>query len=214
MAPRAPRRDGDPVERNRAHRALKATGVVASSVLPSALEKTPPLPRVVVKRLHPGYVHPVNRTEVIGLLRFLGPRCTYGLRSVELVSSPDVPTTARVLLGRLLVPGRIQLYAQPASPWVLPGSLHHAEAERLARAGALVQFADGGSQTVVSWPGRTLRDFMLLDVLLHELAHHAIQQDNWKWATRAARTSDHEALATRLAGRWRREYLEALPFGP
>ena len=60
----------------------------------------------------------------------------------------------------------------------------------------------------MSWPGETLKEFMLLDVLLHEIGHHVLQHYKGKQRVRIARTRDHEAFASAFAERCRRRYLE------
>ncbi len=57
----------------------------------------------------------------------------------------------------------------------------------------------GGAQTIVAWPGETLREFMRFDVLLHEIGHHIIQHEKGKRAARVLRTKDHEAWADAFA---------------
>jgi hypothetical protein len=98
------------------------------------------------------------------------------------------------------------LYDQPPSPWLLPGTLSAVELDRLRRAGAVVELVSETSQTIVSWQGETLRDFMLFDVLMHEIVHHLLQHDKGKRRERVARTRDHEAFADRFARRCRRLY--------
>src|SRR5262249_44645470 len=127
-----------------------------------------PLPRVYARRPRAGYAHPASKAEVIALLRFFGEPYTYGLRAVELVPGPPGGVAGRQPLGRLRVPGTVRLYDQPPSPWCLPGRLAPAEQARLCRAGAVVEESADGTLTVVSWPGTTLRDFVLFDVLMHE----------------------------------------------
>jgi hypothetical protein len=112
----------------------------------------------------------------------------------------------RLLLGTLLVPGRIVLYDQPPSPWLLPGRLSATEQERLSRAGAVIELAGAGSQTVIVWPGTTLRDFMLFDVLMHEVGHHIIQHYKGKRHVRVVRTKNHETFADHFAHRCRLRY--------
>jgi hypothetical protein len=165
-----------------------------------------PLPRLRVQRPRAGHAHPAARSEIIALLRCLGETCSYGLRAVELVRAPSVAPAGRLLLGHLRVPGRVRLYDQPLSPWCLPGQLAPAAAARLTRAGAIVELVAGGQQTRVAWPGDTLRDFMLFDVLLHEIGHHLLQQYTGKRRARIARTRDHEAFAEAFAQRARRQF--------
>ena len=122
-APDAPRGDRDPSIRNRIVRELKLAGVAPLPDGAGTIRGAPPLPRVIVKRPRPGYVHPAGRAAVAQLLRLLGPRCTYGLRTVELVQGGTASPDRALVLGRLLVPGRVQLFDQPVSPWVLHGVL-------------------------------------------------------------------------------------------
>jgi len=88
----------------------------------------------------------------------------------------------------------------------LTGRLPEREAERLRQGGAVI--AEGVLQTVVTWPGRTLREFMLFDVLMHEVGHHLVQQYKGKRLARVLRTGEHEALADRFARRCRSLYGE------
>jgi hypothetical protein len=173
----------------------------------SGQDKGPaPLPRVIVQRPRSGYSHPASRTEILRLLRFFGEECTYGLRTIELLQGGRASRGGSLLLGTLVVPGRIVLYDQPPSPWLLPGSLSAAEQRRLRRAGAKVEMVNEASQAIVSWPGDTLRDFMLFDVLMHEIGHHLLQHYKGKRRERVARTGDHEAFANRFAVRCRLLY--------
>jgi hypothetical protein len=64
--------------------------------------------------------------------------------------------------------------------------------------------ADLSEEGVVSWPGDTLRRFMLGHVLAHELGHHVLQHERRLRGERAARTRDHEARADLIAARFRR----------
>ena len=161
-----------------------------------------PGPRVQVGRPPTGFFHPATRAHVLDLLRRAGAECLYGLRAVRLSVAPRTDRT-ELRFGRLIVPGVVVLYAQPAPPWVLPGRLPEGEQERLESAGAGITQAGGGNQTVVAWPGDTLRRFMLLDVLLHELGHHVLQHERRAPAGRIVRTRDHEAFADQFARRWR-----------
>ena len=110
------------------------------------------------------------------------------------------------------MPGRVLLYAQPEPPWRLPELLPAAEQARLRAAGAVVVADEPGGCTTVVWPGNSLRDFVLFDVLVHELAHHALQQYTGKRTVRVVRTRDHEAFARALVDRYRAERA-ALPPG-
>lgn len=143
-----------------------------------------------------GRHHPASVADVRSALKLFGAEFYYGVGMVELRPAP--PEGRRLLLGRLIGPGQIVLYDQPRSPWRLGFPLGHNERERLRGAGAKV---DGLG--VVSWPGDTLRDFMLGHVLAHELGHHALQHERRLRGERAARTRDHEARAEAIAARLR-----------
>ncbi len=205
-APDEPRGHGDPSARQALARALKEIGIRLD--WPAEAQEgdaAAPLPSLRVARPREGYHHPATRPAVVRLLRFFGEPCTYGLQSVELVRGDAGAPADELRFGRLLVPGRIVLYDQPLTPWVLPGRLPDGESERLRAAGALVEAA--GLQTLVAWPGETLRQFMLFDVLMHEIGHHMIQQYKGKRLVRVLRTRDHEAFAAQFARRCRRIYL-------
>jgi hypothetical protein len=185
-------------------RVLKEAGIVpAAAAVSDRVPGPAPLPRVIVKRPRTGWFHPVGRTEILGLLRFFGEECCYGISSIELLQGSQESGGDRLLFGTLMVPGRIVLYDQTPPPWRLAGRLSAAEQERLRIAGAVVETVDEASQSIVSWPGDTLRDFMLFDVLMHEIGHHLLQHYKGKRRDRIARTRDHEALAERFAARCR-----------
>jgi hypothetical protein len=213
---RAPRRVRAPYEA-RGHadqsshrqfvRVLKEAGIAPDAAAVSDRVLGPaPQPRVIVKRPRTGWFHPVSRTQILGLLRFFGEECCYGISSIELLQGSGASRGDGLLFGTLMVPGRIVLYDLPRPPWRLPGRLSAAEQERLRNAGAAVETIDETNQSIVSWPGDTLRDFMLFDVLMHEIGHHLLQHYKGKRRDRIARTHDHEALADRFAARCRALY--------
>jgi hypothetical protein len=93
----------------------------------------------------------------------------------------------------------------PAPPWRRL-SLSSADEARLGYAGATLDTDDRGFLHV-AWPGDTLRDFVLLHVLLHEVGHHVLQHKRRR-RDRIARTRDHEAFAELYAARARRKLEE------
>ena len=219
-APYAPRSDGDHSRRHAHARLLKEHGVVsgqtgsasdeygiAAGKRGAAGEQSGPVPwpRLHIQRPRAGHIHAASGADLRRLLSFFGEQCCYGLRSIELARGDDAPG-ATLRLGRLLVPGRIVLYDHEPSPWLLPGLLPARQRERLRRGGALVETTGLGRHTIVTWPGSTLRDFMLFDVFMHEVGHHMIQQYTGKYRARVMRTRDHEAAADRFAARCRRLY--------
>ncbi len=154
--------------------------------------------RIIESAPGDGYSHPAGRAEVRRFLDQLPPRYRYKLHAIELRSLPVGPRHARPL-GRLLLPGRVILYAQSSSPWLLHGMPAKDEQARLRQAGAQVSVDRRSCLTVVTWPAHSLRDFMLEDVLLHELAHHLLQVSRAKPTVHIARVGDHEACAAALA---------------
>ena len=137
------------------------------------------------------------------MLAFFGEECVYGLRSIELVRGNGPPGFP---FGVLTVHGRIQLFDLPQPPWALPGSLRGVDRGSLEQAGATIEVPSGGLQTVIRWPGASLKEFFLFDVLMHEVAHHMIQQYRGKRSARVMRTRDHEAVAASFARWCRTEY--------
>jgi hypothetical protein len=162
-----------------------------------------PASRIRIIRHAPGdgYLHPAGQADVRRLLEQLSPRYRYKLHTIELRPAPPRGPHGTLPLGRLLLPGRLILYAQPCSPWLLGGLLADDEQARLQRAGACVSMDRRSCLTVVTWPAHSLRDFMLRDVLLHELAHHVLQVRRARPAVPMARRGDHEAVAYGLGRR-------------
>ena len=187
--------------------ALKQLGVIAEQEVPSdGLGGPLPLPRLREQRPARGFFHPAEKGDVARVLRFFGAECVYGLRSIELVRGSSAAATDRLQLGRLELPGRIRLYQQRRSPWLLTGALSEVEQARLRRAGAVIEVLGLGSQTLITWPSETLRAFMLFDVLMHEVGHHLVQQYKGKREMRVVRTSEHEAFADLFAWQCRVAY--------
>lgn len=155
----------------------------------------PEPPRVEARAPRPGHLHPASAAEVRARLAALGPRFFYGLTLVELAQGQP----GRTVFGRFTPIGQLRLFDVPTPPWRLPG-LSVDDALRLLRAGARVDLPDPDRpEVVVDWPGTTLRDFYLDEVLLHELGHHALQHFTGKRRPPRARTKDHEAFAERFA---------------
>jgi hypothetical protein len=151
-------------------------------------------PAVRVRRPGPGRHHPASASDVRAALRAFGEEAYYGVGSVELR-----PAHAAGVFGSLIGPGRIVLYDPPPSPWRLGHPLAPRQRAELQAAGA-----DVGDDGVVSWPGDTLRRFMLGHVLAHELGHHLLHHERRLRGERGARTREHEAHADLIAARLRR----------
>ena len=199
-APDAPRGHGD--SRCMHRRARGATWHGASLHTPRQASARPATRlRIIQHAPGDGHTHPAGYADIRRLMGTLPPLYWYKLHAIELRPAPSRRPHGALPLGRLLLPGRIVLYAQPSSPWLLAGLLADDERARLTHAGALVSVDRRSCLTVVDWPGHSLRDFMLLDVLLHELAHHALQVRRARSTMSAARTRDHEAVAEVLGRR-------------
>jgi hypothetical protein len=145
-----------------------------------------------MRRPLPGRHHPAPAADVRAALDVFGRAAWYGLRLVELVPAPTAP--GRLILGRLAGPGHVVLFDQPWSPWILGASMPGRERDWLASAGA-----DVTAPGLVTWPGDSLRRFMLGHVLAHEVGHHVLQHERRLRGQQAARTRDHEARAEVIA---------------
>jgi len=193
-APREGRGAGAPTLSRRRGRSLKAEGIASE---PTRVKRatSPTRPRIVARPPRPGFHHPASPGDLLGALEWAGPEASYGVRTIELRRAIGGQFDALPSFGRYCVPGRIVLYEQPIPPWHLRGVLAPDAAALLQRAGAALTVHQPGPTTVVEWPGDTLRDFMLVEVLLHEIGHHVLQHHKGKRAARIARTGDHEAFA-------------------
>ncbi len=202
VAPRHRRSEGDPSLRRRRGRLAKEMAGASDDVGRRSPSR-PARPRIIERRPRPGFHHPAGRKDVLRILEWIGPEATYGVRSVELCHGPAMNRTGLPCFGRLCVPGRILLYELPISPWRLSGMIAAHDAELLAKAGAVLTAHQETGVTLVHWPGNTLRQFMLFDVLLHEVGHHILQHHKGKRLARIARTRDHEAFAERFVEKCR-----------
>jgi len=202
-APREERGAGDLSRRRRLGHERKHAGVsdIAEAGKAPALAVAP---RIGTQPSRAGWTHPVNKADVRGLLEAVGPAACYGLRAVELVRQPGRGVETVLRFGCYDAGARaVLLFEQPLAPWHLPGVLPAKSARRLRAAGARVTRQRDWGVTLVEWPEDTLRQFMLEDVLLHELGHHVLQHEKARRG-RVARTQDHEAFAAQFAARQRR----------
>ena len=188
----------------RARRILRELKELGFSPVPSGAsrESSWRLPSLIETRPRPGHHHPATKADVAEVLRFFSEECVYGVRAIEL--RQGTPGVRGLQLGRLVVPGRIVLYDQLPSPWRLPGRIGEQERRRLLDAGAEIEEIEAA--VIIHWPPGTLKDFMLLDVLMHEVGHHLLQHHKGKRLVRVARTSDHESFADAFARKCRKIY--------
>jgi hypothetical protein len=194
--PRGSRGFGDLSQRRRVGSILKRIGLTLLEQRRGRQRDTQP--RVIVKLPRSGFHHPAGKKEILNVLNAFWPLSYYGVRSIELRQTPANTSASALLFGRYST-GRIVLFEQPLPPWRFPGLLKNAVVTRLKRAGAVLTTLTEADATIVDWPNGTLRNFMLEEVLLHELGHHVLQHHKGKRTVRIARTSDHESFARRFA---------------
>ncbi len=197
VSPRAHRGDGDLRDAKRVARRFKDLGIVISPQV-AALPREIVFPRIAIARPRAGEVHAVTRREIQEALLFFGPECFYGLRSITVASRNR--GSRGLALGRYVSPGQILIYSQTAPPWLIDGVLSTRSSAQLVLAGAQIALTNGGNATTVDWPSRSaLRDYYLIDVLMHEIGHHMIQHYRRRPLSAAARTNDHEGFADAFA---------------
>jgi hypothetical protein len=204
-APREPRGKDDQTSLRRMAKVLKELGITLEAP-DTSQEKAPIMPRIIVKRSRPGFIHPLEKTDITSVFQFFGERCFYGLRSIKLLQGHGTPADGTLLMGRLEVPGTILLFDQPESPWFVNGSIPQADRERLERAGAKIECSIDNLHCLIHWTKVDLKHFMLFEVFLHEVGHHLIQQYKGKRSIRVARTKDHENFAVLFSQRCRETY--------
>lgn len=204
--PQEARGSGDPSASRRVGRWLKQLGLSNEEFSMGEVPE-PKLPRISVRKPRKGYVHPASKQDIERLLLFFGERSFYGLREIQLAQAPGREAASGRLFGRLYVPGRIVLYEQPIPPWCVAGRLTRAVQESLTGAGATVELSDDGMRCIVDWTEENLRNFMLFDVLMHEIGHHLVQQFKGKRKAQVLRTGDHENSARLFASQCRKAYL-------
>ena len=205
LAPYERRGSGDPSLLRRLSRQLKELGVVLDPVTKQRSVAFA-LPRVVVTRPRRGFIHPVDSADLVELLKFFGPPCFYGLRSIRLIQGSTTSKELSLPFGRLVVPGTIILYEQPKPPWFVCGSIPRSERVKLERSGASIESSDDHTQCLIHWKKDDLKAFMLFEVFMHEVGHHIIQQYKGKRNARVMRTKDHERWADAFVRRCRQDY--------
>ena len=160
-------------------------------------------PRIIVQEPQRGFFHPASKSDILEVLGAVGPEVTYCLTTISLSRAPQATRNGLPPLGRLSVPGNIIIFEQPIPPWRLSGTVYGKDLMRLSRAGAIVEYHNAADATLVDWTAESLRDFILFEVLLHEVGHHILQHYKGRRAARIARTRDHETFAQNFADRCR-----------
>jgi len=200
-APRDERGAGDLGQRRRSGWERKQAGIPASARADKKDGRS--RLRFVVQTPHRGFYHPAHKRDVLAKLKEIGPMGFYGLRLVKLGRLPEAGLPSGPVFGRYRAPDCLILFEQPLPPWRLSGLLQRKPFRRFEKAGAIVILLGDVGATVVDWPGDTLRQFMLKEILLHELGHHVLQHYKGKRRARVARTPDNECFAERFAQKHR-----------
>jgi hypothetical protein len=211
--PREPRGAGDISAARRAGALLKQLGIAAEEFDDAGEDDIPQprLPRITVERARRNQHHPAGKNDIEQLLQFFGARAFYGIKEIHLSQAPASAKPGRNLLfGRLFVPGKVVLYEQPVSPWFVPSKLSRHDKKELQQCGAQIETSDDGLRNIISWDENGLRDYMLFEVLMHEVGHHLIQHFKGKRKAQVMRTADHEQAAELFARKCRALYAKAL----
>lgn len=200
--PRSKRGKDDQSTQRKVIRVLKEAGLDLSELTTDGEQAV--FPRIKIQRPRNGFCHPATRADITNLLHKLGPRCYYGLKSIELRQRTELESSNRtIVFGRTQPKGIVTIYELSQAPWIVPGSLHDDDSRRFSDFGATIEVISDGLQTKISWTEEMLKQFVLLDVLLHEIGHHLIQQYKGKRPARVLRSKNHEQLAELYAQRCR-----------
>ncbi len=115
-----------------------------------------------------------------------------------------------LVFAEYVVPDEIHLYSVPTPPWRLSFLLSDHDIAAFVRHGARTAVDARLRKTTVEWPGNSLRDFYLIEVLSHELGHHLLQHNAGKRTAQVRRRRDHERFADLHS---RRTYVDLLSRG-
>jgi hypothetical protein len=155
---------------------------------------------IYVQRPAPGCLHPLRPAEVRDWLEQAGFAPRYGLRLIRMRHECGLQR-AGMVFGEYVAPGEIHLYPVPAPPWRLPFLLSSHDLAAFVRHGAEVTADAVLRRTHVAWPGSSLRDYALLEILAHELGHHLLQHNAGKRTAQVRRREDHERFADMVSRR-------------
>ncbi len=201
LALRASRRLARPHSRRRAEAAFlsgRATREISARLVAGKrlrLRMSQPLP---------GTLHPLCARDLRERLARLGPTAAYGLQSIRLRRECAFAGESFVF-AEYVVPGHIELYAVPESPWYLPFIPSPEDQAAFVRHGARLRVDTLRQQTTVEWTLPGLKSFLLSEVLAHELGHHRLQYNKGKRLAVVCRRRDHEQCAERYCRRTRED---------
>lgn len=189
-------------------RALKKLGFETEIDSPNSnLDSAPNhLPRIKVQKARRGFIHPASKEDVRDVLLHFGELAWYGVEEISLSQCQVSSDADKLLLGGLSMPGKVILYEQPKPPWYLAGKLPTDQLKIIEAAGGTVDVSSDGARCKIDWTDDALRDFMLFEVLMHEIGHHIVQHFKGKREAQVLRKKDHEALAESFARSCRESY--------
>ena len=142
----------------------------------------------------PGLCHAVTPREIRSFLIRLGHASYYRLRAINIRRECGFRPTG-IVFAEYAVPDEIQLFALPQLPWSLPFLLSVVDFNLFESYGASLVVDHVREYTVITWSPSGLQQFVLCEVLAHELGHHLLQTRKSQGSRSRYRTSDHEKRA-------------------
>jgi hypothetical protein len=132
------------------------------------------LPRIVNRKPRTGDVHPLTRNQVWYYLLMVPPAYVYGLKAVELRPRKDAVGCPYGLYS----PGekRIWLYSCPSREWRFSEEIWPRHKGVLTSGAQIVTSENASNDVVVEWNDPIDIELLFVDVLLHELGHHYVNQ--------------------------------------
>jgi len=150
------------------------------------------LPRIVTRKPRTGDIHPLTRATISNYLLMVPPAYFYGLKAVELRPRKDAVGCPYGLYSP--DEKRIWLYSCPSREWRFSKEIWSRHKELLARGAQIVTSDDGSNDVVVEWNDPFDIELQFVNVLLHELGHHYVNQYKSSRGTPATH-SRNEAVA-------------------
>jgi hypothetical protein len=160
------------------------------------------MPRIVARKPRTGDIHPLTRNTIWNYLQLVPPAYVYGLKAVELRPRKDAVGCPYGLYSP--VEKRIWLYSCPSREWHFSNEIWTRHKGVLASGAQVVTSGNASNDVVVEWNDPFDIELLFVDVLLHELGHHYVNQYRSSRGAPATR-SRAEAVANVHVGKlWRR----------
>lgn len=132
------------------------------------------LPRIVNRKPRIGDIHPLTRDQVWNYLLLVPPAYVYGLKAIELRPRKDAVGCPYGLYSS--VEKRIWLYSCPAREWHFSEEIWPRHKAVLTAGAQIIASQNAGKDVVVEWNDPIDIELLFVDVLLHEMGHHYINQ--------------------------------------